>query len=629
MNTRKGLLVVAFLFLLFSSTTAAPVFAAVTCESLINLNLPNTTITSSQLITTSPFQPPPSPDMGYGTRTYSPISGLPSFCRVTGSVKPTPESDVEFEVWMPVSGWNGRYQGVGNGVFWGSIQYSALAAGLLRGNAVSSTNAGHWGGNALWAVGHHQLLLDFANGFHYMAVASKPIIAAFYGTPAKYSYFTGCSAGGKQALWESQRYPEDYDGYLAGCPAHYESRLNWGHAWNGVGFLLDDGLSIGPGGIPEAKYPWLVSAVLAKCDSIDGLTDNLIQDPTKCDFDPASVQCTGADANTCLTAPQVSALKRFYGGPKNPRTGGQIFPGYPPGTDPLWYQYTPKGLGIAQFFQGMVFNDPTFNALHSDFDTDVARSDALIAGILDAMDPNYAALKTRGGKIMHWHALYDQNISPYSSTFFYNKVINAMGGLSNTQDFYRLYLAPGIRHCGGGPGPFNLTPSPKQDAQHDLQTALEQWVEQGLPPERVIASHTTGSPAVVDRTRPLCAYPEIAAYSGNGSIDDAANFTCVPPITVRIEPATLNLKSKGEFTVFITVPDGYDIRDWNMSDVSCQGASAVKGMVSADAYIAKFNRQDLKNVTTGDAVELLVNGTLHRGAQPALVQATGTTNVIK
>jgi hypothetical protein len=320
----------------------------------------------------------------------------------------------------------------------------------------------------------------------------------------------------------------------------------------------------------------------------------------------------------------------FYAGPKNPRTGEQVFPGYPPGTDPVWYQYLPQGLGIAQFFQGMVFNDPTFNALNSDFDTDVARSDALIADILDAMNPNYAPLKTRGGKIIHWHALYDQNISPYSSTLFYDNVIATMGGLANTQDFYRLFLAPGVRHCGGGPGPWNLTPSPKADAQHDMLTALEQWVEQGIAPDRIIASHTTGSPPVVDRTRPVCPYPEVAAYSGTDSIDDAANFMCVPPIEVRIEPEVLNLNRKGFFTAFITIPRDYRMKDWNLHEVTCEGVPAKFGFAHKDVYVAKFDTEDFQDVLTpGESVMLTVNGVFHNDGKDALVQASDTVRVIE
>jgi Tannase and feruloyl esterase len=612
-----------------------------TCEDLVKLTLPNTTITSAQLITTSPFQPPPSPDTGFGSLPSLPISGLPPFCRVTGSVKPTSESDVVFEVWMPVSGWTGRYQGVGNAVYLGSIQYPLLAASLLRGNAVSSTNAGHWGFNALWALGRPQLVLDYALGFHYMAQASKPIIAAFYGTPAKYSYFTGCSAGGNQSLWEAQRHPEDFDGYLAGCPGISRTRLNWSHVWNGKAFLNEAGTDIGPGGIPQEKWPAVAAAVLDACDALDGLVDGQVTDSRKCKFDPATIQCQGADNNNCLTAAQVEAIKKYYAGAVNPRTGERIFPGYLPGVDPLWFQYLqpvnqPRGLGVINFFKGIVFNDINYDALKSDFDTDVARGEASVASILNATDPDLRPIKARGGKVIHWHSMQDQNIASGSSIDYYEEVTSFMGGLENTRDFYRFFLAPGMKHCAFGDAPNSFNGGPGHlptgnDPLHDMQTALEVWVEKGIAPDKIIATKFVNDNVTlgVKRTRPLCPYPEAAAYSGSGSIDDATNFVCVPPIQVRIKPSTLNLKRKGVFAAFITAPDGYNIRDWNLSDVTCAGAPAVIGATSNNAYIAVFKTQDLQDVSPGDAVELLIKGFFHRDGQPAIVQSTGTTKVIK
>jgi len=528
--------VVVFLVVMVVLATAPLLAGASRCEDLIKLTLPNTTITMAESVPAGTFDPPDLPVGPYNAKPMinAPIKGLPAFCRVAGAIKPSAASNVQFEVWMPIEGWTGRYQGVGNGIFWGRVGYSALAAGLLRRNAVSSTDAGHVGGNALWALNNRQLLLDFASGFHYTAQVAKPIITAYYGTAAKYSYFTGCSAGGKQSLWEAQRHPEDYDGYLAGCPAHFESHLNWGHVWNGKAFLNAEGTDIGPGGIPEEKWPMIANAVLAKCDSIDGLVDGLVDNPTGCDFDPSTLLCKVADAANCLTSAQVEAIKKYYAGPVNPRTGEQIFPGYPPGVDPLWYQYLPQGLGIAQFFQGMVFSDMKYNALKSDFDRDVARGDALVAAILDATNPDLTPLKTRGGKIIHWHAWQDQNIAVGSSIDYYEKVLATMGGHDNVQDFYRLFLAPGVRHCGGGDGPNFFVPNvsvPLRDAQHDMLTALEQWVEKGIAPDKIIATKWVNDKREerVQRTRPLCPYPQVARYLGTGSTDDAANFSCRAP----------------------------------------------------------------------------------------------------
>ena len=467
---------------------------AATCESLASLSLPDTTITKAELVPAGGVDP------------------TPAHCRIAATLKPTSDSDIKIEVWMPSSGWNGNFQAVGNGGWSGSISNAAMADAVRRGYATASTDTGHEGGSASFALGHPEKLIDYAyRSEHEMTVKAKSIIAAFYGNAPKLSYWNGCSAGGKQALKEAQRFPADFDGIIAGAPGN-----NWtGRAiesmWIAQAVHRDEA-----GYIPPEKYPLIHNVVLEACDSLDGVKDGLIEDPTRCHFDPKVLQCKDADSSSCLTAPQVEAARKIYSGAINPRTKQQIFPGLEPGSELGWATLAgPRPFAIGNdHFKYVVFKDPNWDYKTLNFDGDVALAEKTDNGLINATDPNLKPFFGHGGKLIQYHGWNDWQISPLNSVHYYQSVLETLGGAGKVQESYRLFMVPGMGHCGGGEGPNRF----------DMVSALEQWVEQRKPPAQIIAAD-----AKIARTRPLCPYPQVAKYKGTGSIDDAANFACMLP----------------------------------------------------------------------------------------------------
>lgn len=493
----------------FSAACAFEVRSArpATCESLATLALPDTTITLAKAEPAGTFKTPePGP----------PLDNLPAFCRVTVEVKPTKDSDIKFELWMPASGWNGKFMGLGNGGWAGEIWYSEIGDALRRGYAAASTDTGHEGGGASFALGHPEKVIDFGyRTVHEMTVKAKAIIAAFYGNAAKHSYWDGCSTGGKQGLTEAQRFPRDFDGIIAGAPANFFTHLIVSGIW------IADATRENPAGyIPKEKLPLLHKAVVEACDALDGVTDGVLENPKRCHFDAKALLCKGAEGPECLIAPQVDAARKIYGGPRNPRTGDQIFPGLEPGSENSWVFFAggQEPPIVASHFKYLVFKDPNWNFRSLNFDSDVALADKLDNGILNAIDPNLKEFFAQGGKLLLYHGWNDGGIAPQNTINYYNSVVDAMGGLDRVQESMRLFMAPGMDHCYGGEGPFDF----------DTIATLEQWVEKGKPPQRIIAAHLPDGPASnkPDRTRPLCPYPQVAKYKGSGSTDDASNFVC-------------------------------------------------------------------------------------------------------
>ncbi len=494
---------------LLAVATATPVIFANTCENLSTLVLANTTITHAETIETGAFKLPSAP-----SAQQSAFEHLPAFCRVAAEIKPTPDSNIKIEVWMPSERWNGKFLGIGNGGWSGAIVYPGLATGLNRGYATASTNTGHDGGDASFALGHPEKLADFGyRAVHEMTVKGKAIIEAFYSKAPVRSYWSGCSSGGKQGLKEAQKFPRDYDGIVAGAPANYWTHLMIGDLWPAVATLANPA-----GFLPPAKLELIHQAALKTCDDLDGAKDGLIEDPMSCHFDPGTLQCTEAGIEGCLTAPQVESARKIYGGAKNPRTGKQIFPGMTPGSELVWGALAggPQPFAIpVSHFQYVVFKDKNWDFKSLDFDKDVALADKLDDNLLNATDPNLKDFFAHGGKLLMYHGWNDQLISPLNSVDYYNSVAKKMGGASKINDSFRLFMAPGMNHCGGGDGPSRIDPL----------AAIEQWVEQDKAPDRLLATHP-GTKDTVDRTRPLCPYPQIAKYRGSGSIDDAASFVC-------------------------------------------------------------------------------------------------------
>jgi feruloyl esterase len=486
---------------------------AATCESLASLVLPDTTITLAQTVAAGAFTMPAG---GFMPSPVSPKS-LPAFCRVAATLRPSKDSDIKIEVWLPAEGWNGKFQGVGNGGWVGAIIYPALMSALQQGYATAGTDTGHSGGpmDGSFALGHPEKVTDFGyRAVHEMTVKAKAIIAAFYLKSPQYSYWNGCSSGGKQGLKEAQRYPEDYDGIIAGAPANYWTHLNASSVWVGAATHKDEASFI-----PPAKYRVMHDAAIKTCDEVDGLKDGLIDDPRRCHFDPKVLECPGADAATCLTAPQVEAAKKIYGPATNPRTKEAIFPGLEPGSELGWALLAggkePSEIGMAEF-RNIVYHDPNWDWRTFDFDKGVALADKVDQNTITANDPNLKPFFSHGGKLLMYHGWTDPLIAPENSINYYTSVVDKLGGAAKTSSSIRLFMVPGMDHCGGGEGPNSF----------DSVSVIEQWVEKGNPPAQIIASHLAGGQ--VDRTRPLCTYPQVARYNGSGSIDEAANFVCTP-----------------------------------------------------------------------------------------------------
>ena len=484
--------------------------SAADCSTLAALKLPGTTITQAESVPAGAFAAPA------GAMMLGPVNfkALPAFCRVMAIAKPTDDSEIRFEVWLPESDWNGKFEGTGNGGWLGAIIYSALADGLSRGYAVANTDTGHASGvmDASWALGHPEKVIDFAyRAVHEMTVEGKAMVAAYYGKKPSQSYWVGCSSGGKQGLKEAQKFPEDFNGIVAGAPANYWTHLTAATVWTG---LLP--LKTPASAIPKEKFPLIHKAALDACDALDGIKDGVIDDPKKCHFDPKVLQCKAADAPDCLTEAQVETATKLYG-PATTAHSVQFFPGLEPGSELGWGFLIggpePSRIG-SDYFTYIIHKDPHWNPRTMDFDKGVPQADVFDHGTISAIDPDLAKFKAHGGKLIMYHGWADALIAPQNSINYYSSVETAMGGTGKTNDFLRLFMAPGMGHCFGGDGPSSF----------DALRALETWVEQGKAPEEIVASHITNGQ--VDRTRPLCVYPKVAKYKGTGSSDDAANFSC-------------------------------------------------------------------------------------------------------
>jgi feruloyl esterase len=502
---------------IFLSPSSPQAAAPSSCESLASLALPHTTITLAESVAAGAFVPPGGRGRGGPAGPAAgPFAAAPAFCRVTATLRPSSDSDIKIEVWMPASSWNGKFQAVGNGGWSGAIVYPAMATALRRGYATASTDTGHEGGSGEFALNHPEKLVDFGyRAVHEMTVQAKAIVKAFYDSAPRLSYWTGCSSGGKQGLKEAQRFPEDYDGIVAGAPANYWTHLLAGSLAPAHATLIDPARYI-----PREKYQVIHDAVIAMCDAGDRVRDGVLEDPRRCRFDPKVLLCKSGDGPSCLTAPQVEAARAIYASSKNPRTGRDIFPGLEPGSEKGWAALAggPSPFAIpVDHFKYVVFKDPNWDFRTLDFDKDVALADKIDGGLLNAIDPNLEPFVSRGGKLIIWHGWNDQLIAPRNAINYYTSVVSALGGAAKTAASVRLFMAPGVNHCAGGDGPSSF----------DMLSALEEWVERGKAPDRIVAARLTNG--VVDRTRPLCPYPQIAQYTGKGNTDVESNFVCRAP----------------------------------------------------------------------------------------------------
>lgn len=522
----------------FSAAASAPAAdsAGERCAALAQFSWPAVTVESVEAVTEGVF-------MGTAGEPYA---ELPPFCRVVGHAAPTPASHIGFEVWLPLDEWNGRYAQVGNGGLAGTIFYLPLADMLRRGFATAATDNGHRMGPAsgAWAIGQPEKVKDFAwRAVHTLRQLAVPIAHQFYSRAPRHTYFYGCSEGGREAHVSAQRFPEDFDGIVAGAPANDWVSLLANFVWNMQAVHLSP-----ESYISEPKLAAVQKAAIAACDLDDGVADGQLGRPAACDFDPTPIRCPGEDADDCLTAPQVEALQRLYRGLHDPVTGEMISPGYARGGEA---ETSPWGGGIRAnvfgeahgqsqqilfatgFFGGFVFEDPAWDWRSFDFDSDLAFARRKLGALLDGTNADLSAFEVRGGRMIQYMGWLDGSVPPESSIRYYNRVARHMGGVDEVRNFYRLFMAPGTLHCGLGPGAnaFGglMGPAAPRDADHDVLYALQRWIEEGVAPERIIATkYVNDDPATgAQQTRPLCPYPEQAAWDGRGDPDAASSFSCV------------------------------------------------------------------------------------------------------
>jgi feruloyl esterase len=475
------------------------------CEGLKSVSLPHTTVTAAEYVAAGPAR------TGRGAQANT---QLPAHCRVAATLKPSGDSHIEMELWMPVENWNGKFLAVGNGGWAGNIETGAIANGLSRGYATASNDTGHKGGSASFAVGHPEKLVDFGyRAMHEMAIQSKAIIQAFYKRAPQLSYYQGCSTGGRQGLMSAQRYPEDFDAIIAGAPVNNMIHLNIQSVARQIEVLKEPSRII-----PAGKMTLFANAVVAACDPNDGVKDNIISDPQMCKFDPQTLVCKAGDAPDCLTPAQVESAKSAWAAVKT-KNGEVVYPGSSPGFETGYRMPTP-GAPLNPLFTDMARyigrQDANWDVMTFDLEKDLALA-MKNAAFVEATDPDLTKFKARGGKLLLYHGWADPGPAPENTINYVSAVANKVGGRGQ-DDWMRLFLMPGMGHCRGGVGP----------DQADFLGAMERWREQGDAPRQIIASRAAGANGQTPMTRPLCPHPQIAKYTGSGSTDDAKNFVCAP-----------------------------------------------------------------------------------------------------
>jgi feruloyl esterase len=481
----------------------------VACEAMTATPIDGGTITTAQIVEAN---------------SVSSAPDHPAFCRLQATLTPSPDSDIQVEVWMPITGWNGKFHAAGGflvgdniSAIGGSINTTPMLEALRAGYATAGTDGGNKEATLSFAPGHPEKLIDFGyRAVHEMTIAAKAVITNYYGMGPKFSYWNACGGGGRQGWMEVQRYPDDYDGLIVGDPANYWTHLQAWSLWV-YQATHDNEASY----IPPEKYPVIHEAALAACDARDGVKDNVIDSPNTCQFDPGVITCDSGDDLSCLTTAQVEAARRIYAPVVNPRTGEEIFPGLFPGSELVWDSLAGERVPYyaSETFRHLVYDDPNWTPATRpvDFSRDVDQADERVATVLNANDPDLQPFFARGGKIVAYGGWADHLISPLNQIQFYERVAAALGGRDKIDDAYRLFMVPGMNHCQGGKGTDTF----------DMLAVLEAWVERNETPNRIEASHV--EEGVVQKTRPLCPYPQVATYIGRGNTNDAENFVCSMP----------------------------------------------------------------------------------------------------
>lgn len=476
------------------------------CAALNALSLPDLESLTAAHVPAGPLDVPATGPAPANT------ASLPTFCRVRGVVAPA----IGFEVWLPEpEDWNGRFEAVGGGGFAGVISYGAMVPALQAGYVTASTDTGHTAPDLDW-LSDPRALRDYGyRAIYEMTSKAKALVRAYYDRGPDYSYFNGCSTGGRQGLMEAQRFPGDYDGIVSGAPVNHFVATHYTQIWVALATkaAADDSI------LSAADLQLVNDAVLGQCDALDGVEDGVLEDPSACGFDPGILACVSGASEGCLDAAQIAALRKIYSGPEDPATHERLHRGFARGGEPGWLLVTAPGLApIPQaYFSRSIFGDTSWNWRGFDFAADVEHARAATGELLDATSSDLGAFRDHGGKLILYHGWSDQLIPPEGTIDYYERIEAALPGNAvapQTSDFARLFMVPGMTHCRGGPG----------TDRFDAQAAIEAWVERGVPPARLEAAHVENGRAI--RTRPLCPYPQEAVYDGSGSTDDADNFVC-------------------------------------------------------------------------------------------------------
>ena len=513
--SRAGGFVLALASLTLAGLPAQAAPSPGSCAALSRVSLANVTITSASFAAAGTMPAPPARGGGAGAAAANPFADLPAVCRVAATLKPSADSDIKMELWLPAA-WNGKFKGTGNGGLGGGagVGLNALAAGVRRGYATAGHNTGHEGDSS-YALEHPEKIKDFGyRATHEMTVASKALVRAFYGKAPTLSYMAEGGGGTIAALSSAQRYPEDYDTIAVTGMSSYLTRHTFAQMWIWQATHAD-AASV----IPPDTYPVLHDAVLAACDTLDGLKDGIVGDPLGCRFDVRTVQCKAGAATVCLTAPQVEAARKIYQGPKHARTGAELYSPLYPGSELGWGQLAggdqPLGIPV-EFFKFYVLRDPAwdYRTRPINFDSDVAASDRPDIQPVNAIDPDLRRFFARGGKLLLVDGWNDAAVPPKVAINYFNRVVATVGE-RQTRESMRFFMVPGMGHGPGTQGPENF--------DFDALGLIEQWKEKGIVPDQLVVAHYKGGKRVGSRL--VCQYPRIAFYKG-GDSEDPASFEC-------------------------------------------------------------------------------------------------------
>jgi len=517
---------------------------AVDCSSLISVTSDSSTMTAADSIT------PPA--------TIGGVAVTVPFCRVQGTARPTSDSEIKFEVWLPptVAAWTGRMKVNGTGGYAGATPYARLAQDVGDGFVSAGSNMGHDGGeSATWTLGHPEKVKDWGLRAHfYVATAAKTLANAFYGQPVAHSYFEGCSNGGRQALMMAQNYPTLFDGIAAGAPSNWYPDLLMWLLWSGVHQTPVFGQ---PAVVSPAKRTAITQRVLQACDAIDGLVDGQITNPRACVF---NIDSMGPAGDGTLTAAELAVAKAMYAGTTS-ETGQQRYTGAKFGGEADWDPNFADNGGYGPFIGHYVYSvlSPPYDWRRDiNFSTVYDQAKAALTPITAAPSPDLTAFKNHGGKLIQFAGWNDSVVPPDGSVNYYHSltlfeklhtlpspIIDALVNNLSPQDvattaqflgdrvrqYHRLFLLPAVAHCGGSTGPSSIgggmpePPAAFRDADHHVVSAVIKWVEQGVAPERIIATRFSGNTLTL--SRPLCPYPAQAVYNGSGDVNVASNFACV------------------------------------------------------------------------------------------------------